>query len=103
MSEFNENPFKKDTPVRCFSNGTEADIWQCNNCDKCIKNETESKTEEEANCKLSFYLSLGWIEGTIPLWVAKDIGCEYDPLYGYVHLSNRCRERRLESERDLPF
>jgi len=104
MSEYNENPFKKDTPVRCFSNGTEADIWQSNNCDKCIHNEYESKTEEEAKCKLSFYICLGLIVGTIPLWVAKEIGCDYyNPLYGYVKLYNKCRKRRLESERDLTF
>lgn len=103
MKEFNENPFKKDTPVVPFSNGTDADIWMCNNCDLCYKHETKSTTEETAKCKMSYYLSLGFIEGTIPLWVAKEIGCEYNPLYQHVNLSNHCRERRGEHEKNLPF
>jgi hypothetical protein len=102
MKEFNENPFKKDTPVLPFSNGTEAEGWMHQNCDKCYKYETESKSERTAKCKLSYHLSLGFIKGNIPLWVAKEIGCEYDPLY-HVTLMNNCRERRGEHEKDLPF
>ena len=30
MKEFNENPFKKDTPVVPFSNGTEYQYWSEN-------------------------------------------------------------------------
>lgn len=42
MTEFNENPFKKDTPVTPFSNGSEFMIWQAKNCDKCVNYETLS-------------------------------------------------------------
>lgn len=103
MKEFNENPFKKDTPVIPFSNGSEAEVWMHHNCDRCYKYETDSKTEGEAKCKLAYHLSLGFIEGTFPLWAAKEIGCEYNPLYGYVNLDNNCRQRRGEHEKDLPF
>jgi hypothetical protein len=102
MTEFNENPFLKDTPVRCFSNGTEAEIWQHNNCDKCIRYENESKTQEEAKCKLAFFLALGHIVGTVPLWVAKEIGCKYDPLYLCCEFSTECRQK-MTSESDLPW
>ena len=102
MSEFNENPFLKDTPVRCFSNGTDAEIWQHNNCDKCVRYETKSKTIDEAKCKLAFYVDLGWIEGSVPLWVAKEIGCEYDPLYLSCKFSNTCRNKTT-GDTDLPW
>jgi len=98
MEEFNENPFKKDTPITPFSNGTAAANWRAKNCEKCINYENESKTEEEAKCKLAFHLDLGTIIGTIPLWAAKEIGCEYNPLYGYCKLSGRCRKYRTGDE-----
>lgn len=88
--EFNENPFKKDTPVVPFSNGSEASSYTSGNCEKCIHYESESTTEEEAKCKLAFNLDLGTLTGSIPLWVAKEIGCDYDPLYGTVRL-RKCR------------
>lgn len=92
MSEFNENPFKKDTPVVPFSNGTDAEYWMSNNCDKCIKHENESSVEKDAKCQLSFNLCLGFIVSNIPLWVAKDIGCEYNPLYQTCKLNSKCRK-----------
>jgi hypothetical protein len=91
MSEFNENPFLKDTPVIPFSNGSQFEDWQNHNCNNCVKYESESKKEEDAKCKLAFHLDLGTVIGTIPLWVAKDIGCKYDPLYQYCKLHERCR------------
>lgn len=91
MKDFNENPFKKDTPVIPFSSGTDAMNWSSFNCEKCIHYENESTHVKEAKCKLAFYLDLGQADGTIPLWVAKEIGCEYDPLYGFVKLSG-CRK-----------
>ena len=94
--------FLKDTPVRCFSNGTDAEIWQHNNCDKCVRYETKSKTIDEAKCKLAFYVDLGWIEGSVPLWVAKEIGCEYDPLYLSCQFSNTCRNKTT-GDTDLPW
>lgn len=36
-------------------------------------------------------------------WVAKRIGCLYDPLYLSARLESTCRERRTEEERDFPF
>lgn len=90
MPEFNENPFKKDTPVTPFSNGTDAMVWQENNCCKCIHYELSSEAEETAKCKLAYHLDLGFVVGEIPLYIAKEIGCEYDPLYGRVTLRNEC-------------
>lgn len=98
MSEFNENPFLKDTPIIPFSNGSEFENWQHNNCHNCIKYEDESNNEESAKCKLAFHLDFGTISGTIPLWVAKDIGCDYNPLYQTCNLSKKCREKRKGDE-----
>lgn len=90
--EFNENPFLKDTPVVPFSNGTEAMVYSEMNCQKCINYYNFSEKEEDAKCKLAFHLDFGNITGDIPLWVAKAIGCEYNPLYGFVELNKKCRE-----------
>jgi len=90
--EFNENPFLKDTSVVPFSNGTEAMVYSEMNCQNCINYESESTTEEEAKCKLAFHLDLGNISGDVPLWVAKEIGCDYEPLYGRVRLNKKCRQ-----------
>jgi hypothetical protein len=90
MSNFNENPFLKDTPVSPFSNRTTAVDWMINNCDCCSKHETKSTKETDAKCKLSFRMCLGFATGKIPLWVAKEIGCKYNPLYQTVDLDKRC-------------
>lgn len=103
MTKFNENPFLKDTPVVPFSNGTEAMVYSEMNCNKCLNYESESTCEEEAKCKLAYHLDFGTIIGSIPLWVAKEVGCQYDPLYGYVRLEKRCRKFRSEEDDDLPF
>lgn len=95
---FNENPFAKDTPVIPFSNGTSAMIWQEHNCFKCIKYEGDRKSEDEAKCKLAYNLDLGFILGTIELWVAKEIGCEYVPLYQSCKLDGECRQFRTGDE-----
>jgi hypothetical protein len=98
MAEFNENPFAKNTPVTPFSNGTEAECWHERNCDKCIKYENKSQCEEDAKCKPAYFLDLGFTLGTIPLWVAKEIGAKYDPLYQTVHLYSQCSEFRTGDE-----
>jgi hypothetical protein len=90
--EFNENPFLKDTPVVPFSNGSEAESWHSSNCQKCIKYESESTNENDAKCKLAFHLDLGFLGGDLPLWVAKDIGCTYNPLYQTCRLNSQCRK-----------
>ena len=91
MIEFNENPFMKDTPVKPFSNGSEACCWKESNCEKCTNYESESDSEDSAKCKLAYHLDYGFAIGTIPLWVAKEIGCSYIPLYGFVDLNEKCR------------
>lgn len=103
MKKFNENPFQADTPVRTFSNGTEAMIWHGHNCDKCLKYEAESTNEEDAKCPLAFHLDMGFITGEIPLWVCKEIGITYNPLYQYGEFHSRCRKYEDESMKDLPF
>ena len=99
MTEFNENPFLKDTPVKPFSNATEAEQWQAQYCSNCINYESKSEVEEDAKCKLAFHIDIGYILGTIPLWVAKEIGCTYNPLYQTCRL-NPCRKQHIPN---IPF
>ena len=91
MEKFNENPFNKFTEVTPFSNGSEAMIWRENNCDKCLNYEDKSKEEIDAKCKLAFNIDIGFVKGHIPLWVAKEIGCDYNPLYQTCNL-HKCRK-----------
>ena len=99
--KFNENPFLAHTPVKPFSNGSEYESWHDNNCAKCKGYECKSKTEDEAGCKLAYHLDLGTITGEVPLWVVKEIGCEYNPLYQYAKLHSRCT--KLENNDSFPF
>ena len=92
MTDFNENPFKKDAPVIPFTSGEAFRMWRGNNCENCVNYEEDSTTEEEAKCKLAFHIDFGVFKGTIPLWAAKEIGCKYDPLYGIARLSEHCRQ-----------
>ena len=98
MSEFNENPFLKETQVHVFSNSCEFDSWQTANCHDCVKYENESSDESEAKCKLAYHLDFGAILGTIPLWVCKEIGIRYDPLYQTGQISATCRQRQREGD-----
>ena len=98
MKTFNENPFAKDTPVHPFSNGTEFMIWTENNCDCCCKINRTLTESENKGCELEMHLGVGTITGEIPLWVAKEIGCKYNPMYGYVDLDKECREFRTGDE-----
>ncbi|MDR3245014.1 MAG: hypothetical protein LBT50_01115 [Prevotellaceae bacterium] len=101
-NKFNENPFRRETPVTPFSNGSEYESWDADNCCKCIEcGDRTATTEETAECKLEYYISLGSLTGTIPLWVAKGVGCEYNPLYGCIHLYEQCRYKRENDS--LPF
>ena len=93
--EWNNHPFKKDTPVRTFGSGSELATWDAKNCDRCIKHE---------ECELCDAITAAYLgDGRIPLWVAKQIGCQYDPLYLTATLGKTCRERRTEEQRDFPF
>lgn len=61
--------------VTPFSNGTESMIFRSENCDMCKLYESESRSENQATCKLAYNLDVGELLGEIPLWVAKEIGC----------------------------
>lgn len=64
-----------------FANATEYFAWQTNNCDICVKYETESSEVEKAGCKLAFFLDLASVsEGVIALSIAKKIGIENNKL-----------------------
>lgn len=102
MKEFNENPFAKDTPVSTFSSGNEAQVWQHNNCHQCVNYDSDSKTEEEAKCKLAFHIDMGYICGEIPLWACKEIGIDYDPLYQSGQFRKKCRKFN-DGDPDMPF
>lgn len=93
--EWNNHPFEKDTPVRTFGSGSELATWDAENCDRCIKHE---------ECELCDAITAAYLgDGRIPLWVAKQIGCQYDPLYLTATLGKTCRERRTEEQRDFPL
>ena len=66
--------------------------------------ENKSETEEQAECRMAFYLDLASVsDGTIDLLTAKLIGVEkYDPLNSRVELKDTCKDRR-RIEDDLPF
>lgn len=93
--EWNNHPFEKDTPVRTFGSRSELAAWEAENCDRCIKHD---------ECELCDAIMAAYIgDERVPLWVAKRIGCLYDPLYLSARLESTCRERRTEEERDFPF
>ena len=95
IMEWNNHPFEKDTPVRTFGSGSELATWDAENCDRCIKHK---------ECELCDAITAAYLgDGRIPLWVAKQIGCQYDPLYLTATLGKTCRERRTEEQRDFPF
>ena len=94
--QFNENPFKKNTQIIPFSNATEFETWQHENCHNCLDYESDSKTEQEAKCKLAFHLDFGCISGTIPLWVGKEIGINYNPLYQSGLIYSKCRKLKVD-------
>ena len=74
-----------------FSNGTEADYWQINNCHKCALYEFESTDISAAGCKLAFELDFGRISGTISDEAAKGIG--YTQIDNkFVTLADRCKQ-----------
>lgn len=98
MEEFNENPFLKNTPVRIFSDSIDFMVWKEYNCDQCTKYESESTSEDEAVCKLAYHIDCSTLLGTIPLHIAKSIGCDYVPLYGRCDLHSQCRERLIEGQ-----
>lgn len=88
--EWNDNPFARNTLVSIFSNGSEAESWCGSNCDHCIRKD---------KCELETAILSGWADyGRIPLWVAKEIGCEYNPLYQQASLSAQCRGFRTGDE-----
>ena len=85
----NEHPFRKDTPVFPFETTSEALSWQTENCFDCSRYRTGSAGA--TGCKMGFYVTMGEMTGAIPLHIAKDIGCSYDPLYAKVKLEKNCR------------
>jgi len=78
-----------------FSNGTEADLWQFNNCQKCSLYEDESTDISEAGCKLAFELDMGRITGTISEEAAQGIG--YTEMGDkFVRLLDNCKQFKME-------
>lgn len=58
----------------------------------------QSESEEKSKCKLAYHIDYGFVLGTIPLWVAKEIGVRYDPLYQTGRLHSQCRKFRTGDE-----
>lgn len=81
---------KIEEPFTPFSNGTEAMIWTDHNCDQCTKawhpgkegHPKESTMQHYVRigkyCKLQYWLDIGWIEGSIPMEIAQQIGLKED-------------------------
>lgn len=72
-----------------FSNGTEAEMWYCNNCELCsrafrlepnerplILEEIKQLIKEGKECRMKAYIDLGFITGQIPRLIAEQIGYE---------------------------
>ena len=77
-----------EEPFTPFSNGTEAMIWESGNCERCSKawypkdgnwpKESTIRNYVQCGkyCKLQYWLHIGYIEGAIPMNVAKQIGID---------------------------
>jgi hypothetical protein len=100
MSDFNETQSPENKQVVVFERYSQAENWQVINCHRCILIQTAYSNEESARCKLGFHIDRSKLLRTVPLWVAKDIGCEYDPLYQTCKLFKSCSEKR---KRDEPY
>jgi hypothetical protein len=88
-----------EDPFRPFSNGTEAMMWLDGNCDRCVKafhpNQDKGFPKKESTmqkyvtcgkyCKLQYWIDIGFIEGTIPMEIAKQIGLDENG-----HLKEQC-------------
>lgn len=75
---------KKITP---FSNGSEFESWQDQNCFNCCRYSNVSTKRNNAKCKLAFDLDIGCVtDGTISLNTATKIG------YDGVSLNVRCND-----------
>lgn len=73
-----------------FSNATEFEIWQTNNCDRCCRYSNVSTKRNNAKCKLAFDIDLASVtDGRIRLKTAKEIGIQIHNGY-CVTLNNRC-------------
>ena len=83
---------KDETPVRPFSNTTESEWWKERNCYQCSKYEMESESEEEAGCPLAWNIDIGFLDGTMPLWAAEEIGYERAGQSIFVMLDEKCRK-----------
>jgi len=83
---------KDKRPIIPFSNGSEYDWWDNNNCSRCRNAGTRTATTEAgAKCKLEYHLSLGILIGEIPLWVANEIGIA-EMYSNSVSLESKCRK-----------
>lgn len=90
IEEFNENPFSEYTPVVIFSSGTEGQDWRSKNCKKCMK---------IGYCELRNVMLASLLEPycIVPLYIAKRIGIDYNPLYQQGIVFDRCREYRNDN------
>lgn len=87
---FIENPFAKGTPVTIFGSGSQADDWFENNCEKC-------KNIKSCQLRKKILESNDGLYCVIPLWVAKRLGIDYDPLYQQGEL-HQCQELNTGEE-----
>src|SRR6185436_2863733 len=82
---------KIENPFVPFSNGTSAMMWQDENCNQCVKafypDEKNGWPKESTikqyvrcgkYCKLQYWLDIGWVEGSIPMEIAQQIGLNED-------------------------
>lgn len=75
LNELQDSFIPKGTKtIAPFSNGSSACSWRSANCERCPQYESESTKEEDAGCRLAFYMDIAFITGEIPLSVAQEIG-----------------------------
>lgn len=60
--------------VRPFSNGTEADVWEARNCERCALAVDASDLAKVITCPMQEAICLGRILGTIPATLAMEYG-----------------------------
>lgn len=93
---------KIEEPFTPFSNGTEAMIWESENCERCSKawfpkdgNWPKESTIREyvrigKYCKFQYWMHIGWIEGSIPKSIAEQMVSNIDALHfqDCIHFSD---------------
>lgn len=99
MSDFNDNPFARDTQVSIFTNNISIRDWLSKNCKKCVKSsecdiyKVIKKDEIEVTRNDDIPYDYVYEYFTLPLHLAKRMGINYtNPLYQIGEAKEVCVE-----------